>query len=101
MCCDCLVYRPRGLHLLGSLDNTVFHSLEERPLALRRRYSVRWLGSAFLPNQARVVEGNDVAAFGVTLFVSFDRYHVSDHLALGVEHRAAVSPFPISDTDVL
>jgi hypothetical protein len=31
----------------------------------------------------------------------FERHHVSDHLALGVQHRAAIPPLPICETHVL
>jgi hypothetical protein len=43
----------------------VFRSLEERPLAFRRGDSVRWLGSALLPCQSRVVKRNDAILPGL------------------------------------
>jgi hypothetical protein len=65
--CDCLVYLPSSLRLLGSLDDAVFDCLEDRLLALCRRNGVRWPWSALLPSQGGVVERNDVVAFRVML----------------------------------
>jgi hypothetical protein len=98
---DCLVYRTRGLRLLGSLDDTVLHRLEERTLTLRSDDGIRWFPAAFLPSQLRIVKRDYVVAFRVALFAPFDHHHVGDDLALGVEYRAAVPPLPIGKTHML
>src|ERR1035438_10321868 len=99
--CNCLVYRPRGLRLLGSLDDTVLHCLEERTLTLRSGEGVRWLRPTLLPSQLRVVKADAVGAFCVALFAPFDHHHVGDDLAFGVEDRAAIPPLPIGKTYML
>lgn len=84
--CDCLFNRARGLRF-GSLYDAVLHRLEERPLALCRCDRVRWLRSAILPSQRRIVKGYDVGALVVALLAPVDQQQIGDDLVLGVEYE--------------
>jgi hypothetical protein len=51
--------------------------------------------------QVGIVETNAVLALRMALLLTVNVHHVGHDLPLGVEHRAAIAPLPVSEAHVL